>query len=79
MLEPLFEADEAAKISRTRGEGEKGLYIFLDRTDEHCGFTFRRDTDGLCSRHRFPLCSNQRCPLSLCFKKKNKQQTAGAE
>lgn len=27
MLEPLFEADKAAKINRTRGEDEKGFWI----------------------------------------------------
>lgn len=26
MLEPLFEADKAAKINRTRGEDEKGFF-----------------------------------------------------
>lgn len=76
MLEPLFEADKAAKINRTRGEDEKGF--FLDQPADN-----KRGQDGLIPQlyaraptqttfvpitGYFPMKSpNKRQPLSLCL------------
>lgn len=76
MLEPLFEADKAAKINRTRGEDEKGF--FLDQPADN-----KRGQDGLIPQlyaraptqttfvpitGYFPVKSlNKRQPLSLCL------------
>lgn len=52
MLEPLFEADGAGKISRTRGEDETGIFGWGQGRDGHRGFRSAR-------RHGRPLFPSQ--------------------